>query len=868
MASLRRHHALRLFAILTLAWAAPALPQEPPAAPPAAGLYDRPVLVLDPGMHTARIWRADVDAEGRYAVTGSDDKTVRVWSVEDGRLLRTIRVPAGPGDVGKVRAVAVSPDGKLIAAGGWTRWTEADPQQQIYLFDRETGDMAGRIEGLPGVVLHLTFSPDGRHLAATLGWEGLRVYARDAGWAEVARDTDYGDGSWGADFSGDGRLATTSRDGGIRLYDQSFQLVVTTAATGGQLPYGIAFSPDGAKLAIGYADSTDVVDLFDARTLAPLPGPDTAGMDKSSSGVVAWSADGETLFAAGGNDRNNINLVVAWRGTGLGARRELPAGTDTIMSLAPLPDGSLLVAAQDPYLAVLNPDGRERWVRRSPNADFRNQHDVVAVSADGRMVNFDYELWGQTPAQFNVATLALFLNPPDDGSTTSPKQDGLSIEGWRRTFQPTLDGRPLLLERYERSRSLAVHPDGKRFVLGTEWFLRAYDANGENVWRNDTPGVVWAVNITGDGRLVVAAYGDGTIHWHRMDDGRELLAFFPLADRTNWVAWTPEGLYAATPGARGVLRWHVNHGWDRAAEAIPVHQIAEQHRPDVLPLVLQEMDEVRALGLAERKKIRDAVRRRTGGDPAGKLHLLSVGVSEYEEEHAKHLRLRFADADARDVASALIDSQNSLYADVAVQTLQNNDATRRGIRRGLEAIKRATEQAPGRDLVVVQFSGHGAVVDGKLYLLPHDADPRTTVDLKDTALSFDDLRDDLVGIAQYARVLVLLDACRSGTATMDGTRVVLDAAAARAALAAPNVTVLTSTAPGDPSVEDERWANGAFTEAFLDALRSHADRDHDGLLSVGDIEWHVSRMLPQLTGGRQQLGIEKRFDGSIFVAGL
>ena len=44
------------------------------------GLYERPVLVLDPGVHTAPIFRADVDAAGRLAVTGSYDRTVRVWS--------------------------------------------------------------------------------------------------------------------------------------------------------------------------------------------------------------------------------------------------------------------------------------------------------------------------------------------------------------------------------------------------------------------------------------------------------------------------------------------------------------------------------------------------------------------------------------------------------------------------------------------------------------------------------------------------------------------------------------------------------------------------------------------------------------------
>src|SRR5262245_9454429 len=180
------------------------------AATPA--LYDQPVLTLDPGMHTAAIKRADVDIAGTTVVTGSEDKTVRIWSARTGELLRTIRVPQGVGNVGKIYAVAISPDGQLVAAGGWTRWTDADRQQQLYLFDSRTGALVRRIEGLPNGVFCLAFSPDGRYLAATLGAGGLRVYDRDAGWGEVARDKDYGDSSYGAAFAPDGRLATTSDD--------------------------------------------------------------------------------------------------------------------------------------------------------------------------------------------------------------------------------------------------------------------------------------------------------------------------------------------------------------------------------------------------------------------------------------------------------------------------------------------------------------------------------------------------------------------------------------------------------------------------------------------------------------------------------
>ena len=61
-----------------------------------AGLYEQPVLTLDAGMHTAPITRADVSATGAYAVTGSDDKTVRVWAATTGRQCRYSRRPGPP----------------------------------------------------------------------------------------------------------------------------------------------------------------------------------------------------------------------------------------------------------------------------------------------------------------------------------------------------------------------------------------------------------------------------------------------------------------------------------------------------------------------------------------------------------------------------------------------------------------------------------------------------------------------------------------------------------------------------------------------------------------------------------------------------
>ena len=156
---------------------APALAQDQ-GPKDGTDLYDRPVLAIDPGMHTATIWSQAVDAAGRFAVTGGDDRTVRIWSVADGKLLRTIWIPVGPENVGDVYAVAISPDGSTIAAGGWTERVHGDRAQSTYsTASSETS--FGEFDGdLPDVTNFLTFSPDGRYLAATLGgrqWSaGLR----------------------------------------------------------------------------------------------------------------------------------------------------------------------------------------------------------------------------------------------------------------------------------------------------------------------------------------------------------------------------------------------------------------------------------------------------------------------------------------------------------------------------------------------------------------------------------------------------------------------------------------------------------------------------------------------------------------------
>jgi WD40 repeat protein len=836
-----------------------------------AQFYEQPVLVVDPGMHTAPIKAVAVDAAGRFAITGSHDKTLRVWSLADGKLLQTIRMPTGPGDIGKIYAVAMNPDGDLVAAGGWTSWTTDASEESIYLFEPRTGKMTARISGLPSIADSLAFSSDGRYLAAGLSSDrGLRVYDRNRQWTEVFRDTDYDDRIFGVAFATDGRLATASDDGKVRLYDRDFRPVVPPRkSTGGNEPFRVAFSPDGTMLAVGYADAA-TVDLFDGHSLVPLPRPKFGGLSSGSLSNVTWSKDGKTLYA-GGRDLGSGQRLLAWANAGRGERRPLPTGNhDGISGLAALPDDRLLVAAQDPFLALLEPDGTPRWAHSSPKADLRAQYSAFAVSADGTTVDFGFEHSGKSPLRFDLRALKLSRDPAADHQTIPAKRDGLAVEGWRHSFSPTLDGKPIKLEQREPSRSLAVHPDGVRFVLGAEWSLRAIDAKGEHLWRRNVPGIVWGVNISGDGRLVVAAYGDGTIRWHRMDDGRELLALFVLADKQNWVAWTPEGFYDATPGTFGVLRWHVNRGFDAAADTVPVHAIRRLRRPDALALVLQELETARALGIADLKAARGDVQIATGSKkaPGARLHVLTIGVSDYGDK-AKDLRLKFAHRDAQEVASTLVNTQEGgLYVEVKPMFLQDGTANKDGIFEALAAMGRNIGGGAGQDLAVVMFSGHGTMIDGQFYLLPHGVDNSTPARLKASAIAVTEFQSEITKLAQYGRILVLLDACRS--AGMIGGPLPA-AEVLKSALAVSNVTVLTSSTADKPSREDEKWRHGAFTKVLLDALSGSAhdvDTDRDNVITMAELTAYMAKHLSRLTGGDQQLGLEQRFQSNIFVAGL
>ncbi len=578
-----------------------AVPESWAGEPPSA-----PILRIETGGHTSSINSITTDAQGRFLVTASDDRSCRVWDAATGKLLRTLRPPVGKdANEGKIFSAAISPDGEIVACGGWTEYG-GEGGHSVFLFERASGRLLTRLSGFPNVVESLCFSPDGGLLATGGGDGGLWLW-QAKGWSLVGKDKDYAGGVYGLAFDGRGRLGTAGDDGYLRLYslDSGLQLQEKVKNQGAKTPFRLAFSPDGTRLAAGYSD-TARVDLYSVPGLKPLKGPEMRGTSATLSQIV-WFGDGR-LAAAGQWNKQGRYQVRIWRDGGGGAYTDILLGNDTTGGLATLPGGGLAWASKEPSLGVLGADGKARFSLSPAIMDFRGGKWSLQVDSGARQVQFDSSAPGGKKRAFSVPKRAMSTGTVVPGlHKPITHASGMKLTGWDDTFKPELGGKALPIKDYEKSRSLAIAPDGKSFLLGSDWWLRLFDTSGKLLREMSIPDVAWGVNIDPTGKVAVATLGDGTVRWYRLSDLQEVLAFFPHADGRRWVLWTPSGYYDASPGGEDLIGWHVNHGLDQAADFFPAGRFRDQfRRPDVIDRILVDLDEAKAVAEADKAANRRA----------------------------------------------------------------------------------------------------------------------------------------------------------------------------------------------------------------------------------------------------------------------
>ncbi len=519
-----------------------------------------PLLQIEAGRHAAFVHALVADPAHGEFWSASEDKTLRRWRLSDGRLLDTLRVPARAGAQGQLYALALSPDGHTLATGGWTCW-DIEHRACIYLVDRATGALLGRLPDLEEVVASLKFSPDGRFLAVGLmGREGLRVF-RLQDRRLVFSDRDYRDKLLELDFTPQGQLLTASLDGFVRLYGADFTLLGrSVAGLAGREPFGLSISPSGAEVAIGFNDAPRVT-ILRADTLAVQRQLIPPAVDRFRQLTrVAWSGDGRTFFATGESSVGSESVIARWR---MADGRSLPSlvtATGRIGALVSISAQQLLLGSEQGVLAILSDDGQPRW-RLEGAVDNFDARTELRLTADGTGVGVRRP-GNNSGWRFDVAHLLLTTQSAQEPALRAAvtRQSNLTVTFSAESL--SVNGRALALEPLERVHSYAIDVAGRQVVAGTEWALHALSVEGQKRWAVRTSTTVRQVNVSADGRWVVALLADGTVRWFAASSGAEVLSLFVSRRLTQWVAWTPSGRYASSPLGDELVGWQWAHGFD------------------------------------------------------------------------------------------------------------------------------------------------------------------------------------------------------------------------------------------------------------------------------------------------------------------
>ena len=673
------------------------LPSAPVAAPATATATEPRAQMsavqprIETGQHTGLITALVADRAERWLVTASRDKTARVWDLRSGQLAQVLRPPSNDGEQGRLNAAVITPDGAFVALGGTTGGSGAGDAaaaaegggHPVYLFDRATGRLVGRSAGFAQPARRMAMSADGKRLAVTFGaGGGLRVLATTDLQRELMRDGDCTLDTESADFDRNGRLVTSCSDGLLRLYDAQGRRVAKRKVEGGENPSRARFSPDGARIAVGFNQSPAVV-VVDGANLSPLftaQAPQTSTLaGVSNLRAVAWSLDGRTLMAAGrymrsGGAPGGSWPVVSWPAGGRGAPVHWPAAADSIGALWPLSGGRVAFADADSAWGVLGHDGHLERLVSPASLDHRGAVSrALRLSADARRVEFSFDIWSgrewtRGRAQFDLGTRSLDTAPPTLPALRPARQDGLPISDWQESDSPRLDGRALPgVPAGNLVRSLSVAVKGSGFVMGSSQFLHSFHADGRARWRQALPGVAWGVNQSEDGRWVVAALSDGTLRWYDGNTGQERLALFVHGRDKRWVLFTPEGFYQASAGGDALLGYHLNQGPQREGAFVDATQLAGVYfRPDLITrrLAGDESAVAQAMkGIAQeapagdwtllgqaRQTLGDVGSVLSGGLPP-KVSLLSPLVASSDGEY--ELRVKVEPARAGDTVGAL-----------------------------------------------------------------------------------------------------------------------------------------------------------------------------------------------------------------------
>ncbi|HZH91861.1 MAG TPA: serine/threonine-protein kinase [Pyrinomonadaceae bacterium] len=271
--------------------------------------------------------------DGRMIVTGSEDKTIKLWDAQTGQLEQTLP------DLGsEVTSVAFSPDGNTLAAA--LNYNSALKNYSVIVVDARAGKLGEIKQTLTyssWLVTFVAFSPDGKTL---FGGSYRKLKLWDTGtWALRVENT-MGEINPAYALSADSKLVATggTNENSVKVWDAESGALKLTLEGHEKGVLSLAFSPDGQTLVSGSYDNT--VRQWDVRK-----GTFRQAFTEDSLNAVfsvAYSPDGRTVASG------SYHEIKLWDAeTGVLRRTLAHEGMGITYRMAFSPDGKMLAGASD-----------------------------------------------------------------------------------------------------------------------------------------------------------------------------------------------------------------------------------------------------------------------------------------------------------------------------------------------------------------------------------------------------------------------------------------------------------------------------------------------------------------------------------------
>ncbi|MEB3827738.1 serine/threonine-protein kinase [Phormidium sp. CCY1219] len=240
--------------------------------------------------HSQEIWSVAIAPDGNTIASASGDGTIKLWDTQTGRLLHTLSDHSA-----WVMSVTFSPNGEIVASGGF--------DNTIKLWRVSTGEQIATLSGHTGWVFSLAFSPDGQTLASGSFDNTIKIWHVNTG--ELMRTLDGGYYRFrSVAFSPDGQwVAGGSGDSTILIWQVSSGQLVRTLYGHSDAVHAIAFIPHTSLLASGGGSLDSTIKLWDLATGQLLK---TLKAHSDTIHSLSIAADGKTLTS--GSQDNTIKV--------------------------------------------------------------------------------------------------------------------------------------------------------------------------------------------------------------------------------------------------------------------------------------------------------------------------------------------------------------------------------------------------------------------------------------------------------------------------------------------------------------------------------------------------------------------------------